>query len=168
MIKTNNYTTVFEVGTAYGYSALGMYEANHNIKITTIEKQKDRYQIATKYLGNIKNINLVNDSILTYQIKGDYDLFFIDGCKSHQIDIVTNALSHLRPTGCILIDNINLGSISSITNPTTNQKKLLVKHQKFLSWLTTLKSQYKVYIDNTIGDGIAIISQQQINGIKQD
>ena len=47
--------SVLEVGTAIGYSAIMMVLANPNLKITSIERDKDRYLEAVK---NIKKFNL--------------------------------------------------------------------------------------------------------------
>ena len=81
-IKNNNIENILEIGTAIGYSAIRMASVNDNIKVTTIERDINRYNIAN---DNIKKLNLENrittilgdalDNIIT----GTYDLFFIDG-----------------------------------------------------------------------------------------
>ena len=45
-IKENKITNILEIGSAIGYSAIMMAKANKNFKVTTIEKDKDRYNIA--------------------------------------------------------------------------------------------------------------------------
>lgn len=56
-IKENKITNILEIGSAIGYSAIMMAKANKNIKVTTIEKDKNRYNIA---VSNIKKYNLEN------------------------------------------------------------------------------------------------------------
>ena len=45
-IKENNIKNILEIGSAIGYSAIMMARLDKNIKVTTIEKDKDRYNIA--------------------------------------------------------------------------------------------------------------------------
>ena len=56
-IKEHNIKNILEIGTAIGYSAIRMAHVNDEIKITTIEKDKDRYEQAMiniqKYNRNI-------------------------------------------------------------------------------------------------------------------
>ena len=87
-IKENNVKTILEIGSAIGYSAIKMALVDKNIKITTIEKDKERYEIALK---NIKEMNLenqitiINEDALEYIEEGKYDLIFIDAAKAQYI-----------------------------------------------------------------------------------
>ena len=45
-IKENNVRNILEIGSAIGYSAIKMSLINENIKVTTIERDKERYDIA--------------------------------------------------------------------------------------------------------------------------
>ena len=56
-IKENNIKNILEIGTAIGYSAIRMAQVDNQIKITTIEKDPERYQIA---INNIKKAKLEN------------------------------------------------------------------------------------------------------------
>ena len=71
-IKENNIKNILEIGSAIGYSAIMMAKANKNIKVTTIEKDKDRYNIAVSNIKkyNLENqINIINDDATLTDIK---------------------------------------------------------------------------------------------------
>ena len=56
-IKENNVKTILEIGTAIGYSAIRMALISSDIKVTTIERDIDRYNEAIK---NISDFSLEN------------------------------------------------------------------------------------------------------------
>ena len=53
-IKENNIKNILEIGTAIGYSAIKMALIGKDIKVTTIERDEERYIEAKK---NIKKFN---------------------------------------------------------------------------------------------------------------
>ena len=54
-IKNNNVKTILEIGSAIGYSSIMMASVDNDIKVTTIEKDANRYNIA---VANINKFNL--------------------------------------------------------------------------------------------------------------
>ena len=78
-IKKNGITSILEIGSAIGYSAIVMASINDNITITTIERNQERYMEALK---NIKRFNLedrieiIFKDALDVSINGKYDLIF--------------------------------------------------------------------------------------------
>ena len=69
-IKENNIKNILEIGSAIGYSAIKMALVSDNIKITTIERDKERFDIA---INNIKKIPVIA-TINTFII---FNCFFI-------------------------------------------------------------------------------------------
>ena len=53
-IVENKINTVLEIGTAIGYSAIMMALANHNLTVTTIERDEKRYLEALKNIKKLK------------------------------------------------------------------------------------------------------------------
>ena len=53
-IKENNIKNILEIGTAIGYSAIKMALVDDEIKVTTIERDKIRYDIAIKNIEEFK------------------------------------------------------------------------------------------------------------------
>ena len=87
-IKENNTKNILEVGTAIGYSAINMALVNQNIKITSIERNKEMYNLACTNVRkfNLENrINLIFGDALETEIEGTYDLIFIDAAKAQYI-----------------------------------------------------------------------------------
>ena len=64
-IEENNIKNILEIGTAIGYSAIRMASVNDKIKVTTIEKDNERYLIALK---NIKEFDLDKRITLIWNI----------------------------------------------------------------------------------------------------
>ena len=54
-IKENNIKNILEIGSAIGYSAIKMALVNSDIKVTTIERDIDRYNIAVKNINDFKS-----------------------------------------------------------------------------------------------------------------
>jgi predicted O-methyltransferase YrrM len=127
-IKTS---TILEIGTAYGYSAYAMSECSCVKTITTIEKDIKRFEIARAFLQKEGKIVLVNADAFNYPLDRNYDLIFIDGCKSHQEILVDKCLSSLSIKGKIIIDNINFQKFNGVEELTKNQSKLIKKVETF-------------------------------------
>ena len=60
-IKDNNIKNILEIGSAIGYSSIMMASVSSDVKVTTIEKDTDRYNIA---VSNINKHNLSNHTYL--------------------------------------------------------------------------------------------------------
>ena len=79
-IREHNIKRILEIGSAIGYSAIKMALVNDDVFVTTIEKDKERYDIA---LDNIKKFNLENritlifNDALTVEFDEKFDLIFI-------------------------------------------------------------------------------------------
>ena len=79
---------VLEVGTAIGYSAIMMSLCSPNLKVTTIERDEERYLEAIKNIKKLKledRITLIFNDALKTKIDGKYDLIFIDAAKAQNI-----------------------------------------------------------------------------------
>ena len=87
-IKKNNIKNILEIGSAIGYSAIRMCLIDDSITVTTIERDKNRYEEAIK---NIRKFNLedritiIFDDAFNVELDDVYDLIFIDAAKSQYI-----------------------------------------------------------------------------------
>ena len=87
-IKDNNIKNILEIGSAIGYSAINMALIDKKIKVTTIEKNIEMYNIAKENIHkfNLDNqITIINDDALNTKLNEKYDLIFIDAAKSQYI-----------------------------------------------------------------------------------
>ena len=158
-IKENKYKKILEVGTAIGYSAIMMSNVDSTIKITTLEKDEVRYNIAVQ---NIKKFNKENQieshlvDALEYILEDNFDLIFIDAAKSKNIPFFEKFSKYLNKGGSIVTDNMLFHGLveDSEMIETKNQKKLVEKIIKYKEYLDTNKD-YKT-IHYSLGDGVSV------------
>jgi len=159
-IKKNNIKNILEIGSAIGYSAIRMCLVNDNIKVTTIERDITRYNIA---LENIKKFNLEDriDIILNdafdVELNDKYDLIFIDAAKSQYIKFFEKFKLNLNSNGVIISDNLNFHGLTqkSINDiKSRNVRGIVRKLNNYIEFLNTNKEFRTDFYE--IGDGIAI------------
>ena len=154
-IKSNNINTILEIGSAIGYSSIKMALVNKDIKITTIEKDIDRYNIAINNveLFNLTNqITLLNEDALTTNLDNKFDLIFIDASKSHNIDFFNKYKNNLNEKGYIITDNLSFHNL--VENPslikTKNQRNLVNKIKKYIDFLDKNEEFDTKYIPGSV------------------
>lgn len=158
-IKENNITNILEIGAAIGYSAIRFCLINDNIKVTTIERDKTRYDEAVKNINAFnlnERINIIYKDALEAEIDGKYDLIFIDAAKSQSIKFFERYEKNLEEDGTIITDNINFHGLTFANTkaPTRNLRQMIRKIHNYLDWLKENKEYETKYVN--IGDGITI------------
>jgi len=109
-IKKNDVKEILEIGSAIGYSAIRMALLDKGIKVTTIERDIDRYNEAIK---NIKSFNLedqitiINDDAFNVELDKNFDLIFIDAAKGKNKEFFNHFEKNLDVDGYILTDNMS-------------------------------------------------------------
>lgn len=158
-IKENNITNILEIGSAIGYSAIKMALIDKNIKITTIERDEERYKEAIKNINelNLNNqIEIINTDALEYETEKKYDLIFIDAAKAQYIKFFEKYKKNLNQNGTIISDNLEFHGLvknpEQITN--RNTKQLVKKINNYINFLKENKEFKTEFI--SIGDGIGI------------
>ena len=158
-IKENNSKSILEIGSAIGYSAIKMALIRDDIHITTIERDKERYDEAVKNIKyhNLEDrINIIFGDALEVEVEGSYDLIFIDAAKSQSIKFFTKYEKVLIDDGFIITDNINFHGLTFSENPapTRNLRQMIRKIKDYLKWLENNKEYSTKYLN--VGDGIVI------------
>jgi predicted O-methyltransferase YrrM len=154
-IKENNIKTVLEIGSAIGYSAILI--ANEGVKVTTIERDKKRFDIA---LNNIKeaglDISIYNEDALLFETKDKYDLIFIDAAKSQYINFFNKYKHNLNDNGVIISDNLYFHGLvgNKEVNLSRNVKGIVRKLSNYINFLETNEEYITKFIH--VGDGISI------------
>ena len=158
-IKENNIKNILEIGSAIGYSAIKMALVDNDIKITTIERDKERYDIAVTNIDKFNlsdRINIILGDALDTDIEGKYDLIFIDAAKSQYIKFFEKYELNLKENGVIVTDNLSFHGLveddSKITN--RNTKQLVRKIRNYIEYLKN-NTNYKTTF-YSLGDGVAI------------
>lgn len=158
-IKKNNVKSILEIGSAIGYSSIMMASVGEDIKVTTIEKDTNRYNIA---VDNIKKFNLnsritiLNEDALESTITGYYDLIFIDASKGNNINFFNKYKDNLAQNGVIITDNLSFhGLVEDETLiKTKNQKGIVKKIKQYIDFLSNNKDFITTYVP--VGDKISI------------
>ena len=141
IIDENNIKSILEIGSAIGYSTL-CFASNKNIeKITSIERDDERYNIAYNNVlsSGLSNIELIHDDALNTNIEGMYDLIIIDAAKSQNKRFLDKYKYNLNEKGVIIIDNLDFHgyvfnsssvfskSVMSLISPILTDKKSSTK-----------------------------------------
>ena len=158
-IKENNIKNILEIGSAIGYSSIMMASINSDIRITTIERDKDRYDLA---VSNIKKYNLDNQINIIYgdavdtDITGMYDLIFIDAAKAQYIKFFEKYSKNLKTNGAIISDNIYFHGYVEQEERIENKnlRQLVDKVRVYIDFLNNNEEfDTKFY---KVGDGISV------------
>jgi len=157
-IKENNIKNILEIGTAIGYSAIKMCLVSDDINVTTIERDRKRYDVA---IENIKKFNLENRinaicaDALDIEISGNYDLIFIDAAKAQSIKFFEKYEPLLNKNGFIITDNLDFhGLVNTNEKISRNLKQLVRKINNYIEFLKK-NNNYETSFYK-IGDGISI------------
>lgn len=158
-IKDNNIKTILEIGSAIGYSAIKMALIDNDITITTIERDKERYNIAKENINKFNlsdRITIINEDASNAIIKGKFDLIFIDASKGHNIEFFNKYKINLNKNGVIITDNLSFhGLVEDETKiKSKNQKGLVRKIKEFINFLDNNQEFTTKYIK--VGDKISI------------
>ncbi|MDD5888698.1 MAG: O-methyltransferase [bacterium] len=159
-IKENNIKNILEIGTAIGYSAIKMALIGKDIKVTTIERDEERYIEAKK---NIKKFNLeeqitlIHSDAFEVNLNTNFDLIFIDAAKAQNIKFFEKFENNLRENGTIITDNLNFHGLVNIDEKeitSRNVRGIVRKTKAYIEYLKN-NSHYQTTF-YSVGDGISI------------
>jgi len=158
-IKENNIKSILEIGSAIGYSSIKMALVDSDIKVTTIEKSKSRYDIAVSNIDKFNlndRITILNEDALDSVINDKFDLIFIDASKGNNINFFNKYKANLNKKGVIVTDNLSFHGL--VENPdlieTKNQRGLVNKIKLYLEFLDNNLEFDTKYVP--VGDKISI------------
>lgn len=163
-IKDNNIKTILEIGSAIGYSAVKMALIDEDITITTIERDKDRYDVAVDNIKkfNLNNrINIINDDAFNVDLNNKFDLIFIDAAKAQYIKFFEKFKSNLNENGSIISDNLEFHGLTSDINniKSRNLKQLVRKINNYSEFLKNNEEFNTIFYH--VGDGVAVSKRKK-------
>ena len=158
-IKDNNIKNILEIGSAIGYSAIKMALVDSDIKVTTIERDIDRYNVAVKNINDFNlndRINIINADALDIKLNDKYDLIFIDAAKSQYIKFFEKFEKNLNTNGVIVSDNLSFHGLVEDDSKTNNRntKQLVRKIRKYIDYLKENPNYKTTFYE--LGDGVAV------------
>ena len=158
LIKDNNYTSFFEIGTAIGYTSIILKKTFPYLDITTIEHDLDRAQMAKENFidfGIDGTINFIIDDAIEYQTNKKFDLIFIDAAKKRNRYFLEKFLPNLKTNGSIIIDNMKLEDFWIDCN--LNKKAEYDEVNEEFKEYVKHNPNYDYTFYDDIGDGIVVI-----------
>lgn len=158
-IKNHKIKRILEIGSAIGYSAIRMALVSNDIKVTTIEKDSERYNLAIKNIRecNLSNrINIILGDAKEVEINGEFDLLFIDASKANNIFFFEKFSKNVTDYGIIITDNLFFHGLvldESLVK-TKNQRGIVRKIKEFKEFLDNNKDYQTEYV--SVGDGLSL------------
>lgn len=166
-IKENNVKTILEIGTAIGYSAIRMALISSDIKITTIERDIDRYNEAIKNISDFSlenQINVIYADAFDVDLTEKFDLIFIDAAKSQYIKFFEKFKHNLNETGTIISDNLEFHGLVENKENVSLSRNVRGLVRKINEYVTFLKDNGEFKTDfYSIGDGIGVSVRKSEN-----
>ncbi|PWK16778.1 putative O-methyltransferase YrrM [Arcicella aurantiaca] len=151
IIRTQQSKNVLELGTSNGFSTLWFADALNNSKgkLTSIEIEEHRTELARNYLTNFKlidNVELLTMDAKDFLVQATpiYDIIFLDAERKHYVEYWIYLKKLLNKKGSLLIvDNV-------------------ISHQNDVKEFVALIGNDKDYIVSTanIGAGILLVTKQ--------
>lgn len=163
-IAENNVKNILEIGSAIGYSAIKMALVNDKIKVTTIEKDDERYLMALKNIKEFdleKRITLISGDALNVELEDKFDLIFIDAAKGQYIKFFEKYSKNLKKNGVIISDNLDFHGLVEQEEriASKNLRQLVNKIRNYIDFLkNNTEFTTKFY---KIGDGISISTKNE-------
>lgn len=160
---------VLEIGTAIGYSAIMMSLCSPNIKITTIERDEERYLEAVRNIKKMQledRITLIFNDALKTKIEGKFDLIFIDAAKAQNIKFFELFERNLNNEGFIITDNMYFHGLVQKNEKEIKSRNVRGIVRKIKDYILFLKENenYNTTIYD-IGDGIAVSEKKTKGGV---
>lgn len=154
---------ILEIGTAIGYSAIRMLEASPEAEIITIEKDKQRYEEAVRFIKESQKSEQVDvrfgDALEVLeelqQDKETFDFIFIDAAKGKYRDFFDLAHPLLQKGGWLVTDNVLFrGYVKDEETAPKRYRNMVKKIRAYNQFL----SAHPEYITSIlpIGDGVMI------------
>ena len=159
---------VLEIGSAIGYSVIMMSLCSPDLKITTIERDEERYLEAVK---NVKKLNLedritlIFNDALKVKIEDKFDLIFIDAAKAQNIKFFELFEKNLKESGYIITDNMYFHGLVHKNEKeikSRNVRGIVRKIKDFIAFLKDNDNYNTTIYD--IGDGIAVSEKKTKGG----
>lgn len=158
-IKEHQITSILEIGTAIGYSAIKMALVSKDIKLISIERNEALFNEAIANINRFKlhdQITLVLSDAFDTAFNETFDLIFIDAAKAQNEKLFLKFQANLKPHGVIITDNLNFHGLTHTKEPITskNLRSLVNKIRAYEQFLKENESFTTTFVD--VGDGLAI------------
>lgn len=167
LLASGKPSSILEVGTAIGFSAVLMAENTPaETHITTIEKYEKRIPLARENFeksGYSDRITLLEGDAteILKGLTGTYDLIFMDAAKGQYINFFPEVMKLLAPGGILLSDNVMQDGdiLESRYAVERRNRTIYARMRDYLFELTHNKELETVILP--VGDGVTISVRKQ-------
>lgn len=165
-LRIQNPSSILEIGTAIGYSALRMAEALPHAKIVTIEIDDVRAGQAEdniKSAGAEGQVTILRGDALELvdeaEKLGPFDAVFIDAAKGQYLKFFEMYSTLLTEKGCIYSDNVLFRGL--VAEETVEQKRFrgIAKKMKAYNQILMENPEFVTTII-PVGDGLAVSKKE--------
>ena len=162
ILRIQKPSTILEIGTAIGYSALRMATALPNCSIVTVERDPERVQYAKQFIARstvANRITVIEGDALEVdveKVQSTFDAVFIDAAKGQYMRFFEK-YSALVPSGGILyIDNMYMHGLSDLDiKEVPRRKRTMIRNlSKFADWIMKHPDYDSTFFP--VGDGLLI------------
>lgn len=162
-------SSVLEIGSAIGYSAIRMAESLPTATITTIERNEKRYEQALNYIANSgygNRIQIFKADALDFDmdiLSGKmYDALFIDAAKGQYKRFFKKYSPMVKSGGVIYCDNMFMhGMVLQEDLDIPRRKRTMIRNLKeFTGWIMAHPDYNASLLP--VGDGILIAIKKEI------
>jgi predicted O-methyltransferase YrrM len=171
LMKVQRPVRILEIGTAIGYSATLMAEQMDRgvietieLKMEMVEKASETFEKLKLYKPDVEIIQHHGDAIsILEQMKGEFDMIFIDASKGHYKAFFELCMPMLKPRGLIVSDNVLYKGMVATNLYLVRRKITIVKRMR--TYLDFISNHPK--LDTTVlpmGDGLAISYKKEADG----
>lgn len=156
-------TTILELGTAIGYSAMRMATKLKDATIVTMERDIQKAELAKKYIerANLQDrIQVITGDALEIsaaQLEHQtFDAIFIDAAKGQYKNFFEKYAPFLNDGGVIYCDNLLLNGLSELPmSEVPRRKRTMVRNQhQFIAWLMNHADYDTAFLP--VGDGMLV------------
>ncbi len=159
LILIKDAQSVLEIGTAIGYSALGMLAVKPELKIVTVERDPNMQVLARKNFesfGKKASVQLICEDALNYlpDPSQRFDMIFIDAAKAQSQRFFERFERFLHPGGVIVVDNLDFHGLVGSKPSSKNVRRLVEKIEAFIEYVQKREAYDTVIYP--IGDGMSV------------
>ena len=160
-------SSILEIGSAIGYSAIRMAESLPAASITTIERDEKRYSQAVDYIANSgygSRIQIIEADALDLDMdilsEKMYDALFIDAAKGQYKRFFEKYSPKVKSGGAIYCDNMFMhGMVLQEDVELPRRKRTMIRNIKeFTGWIMAHPDYHSSLLP--VGDGILIANKK--------
>lgn len=162
LLRIQKPKSILEIGTAIGYSALRMAEALPDCRIVTIERDRERVNLAKAFIARsayANRISVIEGDALEVDVEAiqpTFDAVFIDAAKG-QYQKFFEKYAPLVPNGGVLyIDNMYMHGLSDLDiKDVPRRKRTMIRNLKnFTDWIMQHPEYTCAFMP--VGDGLLL------------